>query len=158
MSYVNQKSAKDTWDNSLLSSFQGHYLKICYWKTGEPKPLYFRNPMNSTFLLSVQRLHINLWQQKNLWTISISSYFESDIERQKLKLTGPLKHDSKFLTVFLRIWQFRSFLISPEPQKTSTTKSDSGILETRVDYSTYSNWNFLNFCLNLSTQYVVFLV
>lgn len=60
MSYINQKSAKDTWGSSLLSSFQGHYLKICYCKTGEPKTLYFRNLMNSTILLSVQLLHINL--------------------------------------------------------------------------------------------------
>lgn len=36
--------------------------------------------MNSTILLSVQLLHINLRQQKNLWTISISSYFENDIK------------------------------------------------------------------------------
>lgn len=38
-------------------------------------------------------------------------------------MTGPLKHDSEFLTVFPLTWQFKSFLLLPKPQKTSQLQS-----------------------------------
>lgn len=149
---------------SHFSSFEGHYFKTCYWKTGRRKggrgaqTFTYSESYEFYYYTSSSTPHINLWQHKNLWTILISSYCENDIKRQKLKLTGPLKHDSRFLTLFPLTWQFRPFLISPEPQKTSATKSDSCILETSAGFNTYCNWNSLNFCLNLRAEHTVTLV
>lgn len=141
-----------------FSSFGRHYFKRCYWKTGRRKgargaqTFTFSESYEFYYYTSSWTPHINLWQHKNLWTILISSYCGNDIKGQKLKLTGPLKHDSRSLIVFPLTWQFRSFLISPESQNTSTTKSDSCILETGIGFNTYCNWNFLNFFLNLRAE------
>ena len=115
------------------------------WKTGERKgsPSLYISQILCILLLYLQfNFHIHLWQQENLWAVSISSSRENGIKRQKLKLTDPIKWDSEFLAVSSLPWRSGHFS-SHRSHRKLHCKVRLLYPWTGVDFNTHCNWNSL---------------